>query len=469
MLARLKSFFDPRLPESFSRLRAPARIFWVALIVRVAFMTLAHTYRFRAIDDHFQFGWEAGRIGHALATGFGYADPFSNPVLRHTGPTAWLPPVYPFLIGAVFKLFGVYTSASAWVLLTINCILSAATAQMIWEIAARCFNRRVALWSAWMWALYPAAMQYAVRWVWEMTLTTALFTCTIVLALRMAGIGNSPASIRDGQTRRWVLFGFLWALIALCNTSLLIFLPVAGLWILAKTWKQSHSLTGAILAGLVFLAVITPWEIRNYKTFHAFVPIRGNVGVEMYLGNGPGSTGWEMGYDHPFVAPSELRSYYALGEVNYAKARGDVARQYIAAHPGHFLAITALRVYFFWASTPHPDDVSWSTATGRILNFSFLSLSGIFGLVLALHARVPAAGLFAWAFLLLPIPYYLISVQARFRHPLEPLICILAVYLFQSAQARPRPAPQSSPGAPRSRSDRGVNLLHLAPRTLLEP
>jgi hypothetical protein len=26
-----------------------------------------------------------------------------------------------------------------------------------WEIAARCFNTSVAKWSAWIWALYPAA------------------------------------------------------------------------------------------------------------------------------------------------------------------------------------------------------------------------------------------------------------------------------------------------------------------------
>ena len=29
--------------------------------------------------------------------------------------------------------------------------------------------------------------------------------------------------------------------------------------------------------------------------------------------------------------------------------------------------------------------------------------------------------------------YYFVTVQARFRSPLEPLICILSVYLFQSA------------------------------------
>ena len=85
---------------------------------------------------------------------------------------------------------------------------------------------------------------------------------------------------------------------------------------------------------------------------------------------------------------------------------------------------------------PHPSDEAWYNEAGRTLNFAFLSIAGVLGLALALRNRVPAAGLFAWAFLLLPIPYYFVTVHARFRHPLEPLICILAVYLFQSAQPR---------------------------------
>jgi hypothetical protein len=51
---------------------------------------------------------------------------------------------------------------------------------------------------------------------------------------------------------------------------------------------------------------------------------------------------------------------------------------------------------------------------------------------------VPAAWLFAWAFLLLPLTYYFVTAAARFRHPLEPLITIFSVYLFQSARPRRR-------------------------------
>jgi hypothetical protein len=69
----------------------------------------------------------------------------------------------------------------------------------------------------------------------------------------------------------------------------------------------------------------------------------------------------------------------------------------------------------------------------RELDFGFLSLAGLLGLALAIRRRVPGSWLFASAFLLIPSIYYLVTVQARFRHPLEPLIAVLGVYLFRSA------------------------------------
>jgi hypothetical protein len=73
---------------------------------------------------------------------------------------------------------------------------------------------------------------------------------------------------------------------------------------------------------------------------------------------------------------------------------------------------------------------------GRNLNFQFTSIVGLLGVGLALRRHVPGAWLFFWVFLLLPLTYYFVTVHARFRHPLEPLIAILGVYLFQSAEKR---------------------------------
>src|SRR6201998_4896596 len=96
--------------------RAPWILFWAALIVRVGYVTVAHTYRFSPFEDHFTFGYEMARIARALVTGYGYADPFSG----HTGPTAWIPPLYPLLIAAVFKIAGIYTALSGWIFLAIT-------------------------------------------------------------------------------------------------------------------------------------------------------------------------------------------------------------------------------------------------------------------------------------------------------------------------------------------------------------
>jgi 4-amino-4-deoxy-L-arabinose transferase-like glycosyltransferase len=393
-------------------------VFWVAFAVRVIYLTLAHTYRIRPYDDHMLFGEEMGRIARALATGFGFSDPFRG----HTGPTAWVGPLFPMVLAGVFKLFGVFTPLSAWVILTLNSLFSALTALTVWEIAARCFNQNVAWWSAWIWALYPAAMQYAVRWIWDTSLTTFLFSWVLVLALRL----------RSGETlKRWALFGLLWGLAGLSNPALLIFLPACGLWVLAGTARRRAA--GVLLAAAVFTACLGPWTWRNWLVFHHFVPARGNFGAELYLGNGPGATGLLMEYDHPIQAPDQLRLYTAMGEIAYSKMRGERAMDSIRTAPGLFVRNTLKRVFFFWAGVPHPVSRTEWVEYARSLNFIFGSVCGLLGLALALQRKAPAAWLFAWAFLLLPLVYYGVAAHARFRHPLEPLIVVLGVYLFQSA------------------------------------
>jgi hypothetical protein len=439
--------------------RLSRRIFWTGFIIRVLYMTVAHTYRFRVFGDHFEFGWEMGRIARSLATGHGFASPFNG----NSGPTAWTPPLYPLLIAAAFKVFGVYTLKSSWVILTLNSIFSAATSLAIYEIALRCFSnapssttkapnaKSIALWSAWVWALYPAAMQYAVRWVWDMALTAFLFSCVIVLALRIRNIGDPPPLTPNPEPRtsQWLLFGLFWGLIALSNSSLLTFLPACGLWAIwpalvrnpGAPFTQPHrvsgirqALIGPILSGLVFLAVITPWVARNYTVFHAFVPMRSNFGAELYEATLFSDDGFPWGATLPMSerAP-EFQRYERIGEIAYSKQQGEIAKAKIHAHPYLFARNALRRVYFFWISVPHPLDAGILVEATRRINFSFFSFTGILGLALALRRRVPGAWLFFWAFAIYPFLYYLVTVQARFRHPLEPIICILTVYLFQSA------------------------------------
>ena len=105
---------------------AQTSFFWmfaIAFGLRFAYILIAHTYKIKGLEDNFAFGWEMGRIGRAIVNGRGFADPFGVP----TGPTAWEPPLYPYLIAVVFRLTGVYTNTSALILLTLNSIFSALT------------------------------------------------------------------------------------------------------------------------------------------------------------------------------------------------------------------------------------------------------------------------------------------------------------------------------------------------------
>lgn len=423
-------------------LRAPLTIFWAGFLLRVLYITLAHTYRIRLAEDHLQFGWEMGRIARALATGFGYADPFTG----HTGPTAWVPPLYPLLLAGVFKLFGVYTAQSAWVILTINSIFSAATAPLIFEIAMRCFQstrraRSIALWSAWLWALYPAALQYAVHWVWDMALTAFLFSAILVLALRVRNIGNTIPDTNPQTTLRWSLFGLFWGMIALLNSTILLFLPVCGIWMLLGLRKNAFApaIAKAALAATIFLACLAPWMVRNWTVFHAFIPIRGNLGAELHDSVLDSYSGFTVGTRVPVcdVCPIYLE-YKRMGEYAFVQREGKLAREQIRTHKRRFFQLALKRFYFFWVSVPKPAEKGIFLEAVREANYFFVSLAGLLGLALALKRRIPGAVLFAWAFLLLPLTYYFVTVQARFRHPLEPLMTILGVYLFQSANSSKR-------------------------------
>src|SRR5690349_24150208 len=78
------------------KLRSPAFIVLIALLLRLLVITVGHTYRITPRRDHFQFGWEMGRIARSLATGHGFA----NPTDLATGPSTSAAPPYPsFLAG----------------------------------------------------------------------------------------------------------------------------------------------------------------------------------------------------------------------------------------------------------------------------------------------------------------------------------------------------------------------------------
>ena len=396
----------------------------IALFLRLGYIALAHTYRFKTLDDNFSFGFEMGRIGRSLALGQGFSSPFYG----NTGPTAWEPPLYPFLIAGVFKIFGIYTRASALALLTLNSIFSALTCIPIFLMAKRCFGERVAVWSSWAWALLPPVIFSSTRYVWETSLAALLLAGLFWLTLVLED--------KDGLIP-WFSFGYLWSFAALTNTSMLAFLPASGLWAWHRRRKLGkRSLVGVLLASAVFAACITPWIIRNYQIFGQFIFIRSNFGAELRLGNGPGANGTWMDYLHATKNPQQLQLYRQLGETAYVAECKREAVAFIREDYARFAGLCLKRFVYFWASPPRSGSSAFAPFSNPLYMAS--SVLAIWGLVRALRRRKPGAWLFFWLILSYPLIYYAVFALPRYRQPIEPELLILMVYIILEAEPRRR-------------------------------
>ncbi len=410
-----------RLRKFWRRIRTS--MFWmfgIGALLRIGWIIIGHTYRFNAAYHNFGFGWEMGRIGAAIASGHGFSNPFEAP----TGPTAWEPPLYPYLTAGVFRLFGIYSQASAFFLLSINSMFSALTCIPIFFIARRIFSEKVAVGAAWTWALLPYAMAWCTRWVWETSLSALLIAVLFWLALTMED--------RD-RLKPWFWFGLLWGIAALNSTVLVSFLPASGLWAWYRRGKGGKkSLAGVALASVVFIACITPWIVRNYVTFHKLIFIRDNFGAELRLGNGRLADGTWMQYLHPTQDLYGLRQYEAMGELPYIAMRKQQAMDYIKADYGRFAVLCLKRFIYFWAGGPRLAQVWWLS---QVKNSLFLASSVLmfWGLGRALRQRRPGAWLLFWLILFYPAVYYVVFTSQRYRHPIEPEMAILGVYLLTEA------------------------------------
>lgn len=415
-------------------------MFWVGLVAREAAIFVGHTYRISRLQGSFGFGWETGRIAESIATGQGFGSPF----VAGTGPTAWLAPLYPYLLAGVFKVFGVYSTSSSIVILSLNSVFSSLTIFPVFHTARRTFGPRAAWWSGWLAALIPYAWYWAIKWAWETSLATLLLAWVFLLGLKMAGIQwmavrkweFSPAA----RWSDWLLFGLLWGAIALVNPSLLIWLPFVGVWLLVRQLTTDHRaqpLIQAVCAGVIFIALLTPWTIRNYVVFHHFIPVRGNFWAEFRMGNAETAVGLWRSWMHPSSNVLELQKYRRMGEVAYVQMKKAEALNFIRNHPGEFFILCVRRAVFYWYGTPRDTGVEFLSES-RNLGFLLSSILAFGGLWVMWRRANPATFLFGSLLFAIPLVYYLTFPHPRYRAPIEPQMLVLTVGLFLAAEPRKR-------------------------------
>ena len=398
--------------------RSPWVIVIAALLLRLVVMGFTYKLQLDPAQDHQAFGWETGRVARSIATGHGFSSPYPEP----TGPTALIPPVYTYLAAAVFKMFGVYTTGSALALLSLNNLFSSLTCLPVYLIARRAFGPGIAAWAGWAWAVFPYSIALSNVVIWETSLTTLLFVALLLMTLHLE---------RSKSLTAWIGYGLLWGFAGLTSPVILSVLPFLGGWIWIRQWRLGSNCSGvAIVASLFFLMVVTPWIWRCSQTYGRFVAFRGNFGMEILVGNSDDTSSPANWSVLPGSNSSELAKLRQVGEPAYMAEKQREADELIEQHPKRFLNLTLHRILNTWTGLwnfpPH-----WSldgSGLPHVVTYSLLSFFAFIGLGWAIHDKCDGAIPFALVLLFFPAVYYLTHSDMGFRHPIDPLMVILAVY-----------------------------------------
>ena len=392
-------------------------IFLVALALRLAILPFGSSSLENLMDADHIHAWEQGNVARALVAGQGFGSPFNS-----TQPSAVMPPVYPLIVAALFRVFGVHTVQSIVAIHSFDCLINALACIPIFLLARRSFGPRVALWAAWAWAFFPYGIYFSAAWAWSTHLLLLGLLWLLYLAQDME---SSP------RLRLWAGFGLLAGFTALAEPSILVVVPFL---IAFAAWRLSRAghrwLLPGVVASLVLLAAISPWLIRNAIVFHRFIPIRDSMGLELWLGNNGQNLRWTSDNLHPLHNAAELAAYNT-GELAYMDGKARQATAYIESHPSWYAWMCARRALYMWTGywnfdrdylalePTDPENIPFAT---------FLSLVGLTGLFLALRRRPIEAMRYAGVLLLFPLMYYFTHPEPYHLRPLDPLLLMLGCY-----------------------------------------
>lgn len=405
-------------------------IFLVALAARLGFAWYLERQIPREALAPASFAQETGNIAQSLATGKGFSSPFG----RDTGPTAWLTPVYPLLVAAIFHVFGVFTRASFFAVVLLNSLFSSVVCFPIFHAGNRVAGTGTAGGATWLWAVFPNAVIVPFEWVWDTSLSALLAATVLWATLELA---------ESTRWRDWCLYGLLWGFTLMTNPSLGSLLPFLTGWAAYRARREikfSAFMPALAAVGIAFLCC-APWTVRNYLVFHRLIPLRSNLPLELYIGNNenyvPNAT-WP-----PKISKErELIRYFRLGEMPFMDEEKRKALAFIRSYPAVELKLIGARLVAFWTGLMNPWQAFTSEDATLLVRALLIcstasALVGLLGIAALLWKRSSFAFPLAAYPVVFPWLYYITHSNLRYRHPIDPVVLLLTAIAVRSLFKKP--------------------------------
>lgn len=274
--------------------------------------------------------------------GFSIVEPFLG-ITTH----ALFPPLYPALLAGWSTVFGLSPPS----ILASGTLVDLATAAMMILMASRLGNAGAGRGAAWLYLVWPSALFSA-------PLAQKESLCALLILI------IATAWISDGRplVMRTAIIGVAAGLLALTQPGEAPLAALIGLVLMHRMGFVRVLRTGVLAAGVACI-VLSPWWIRNWLVFGAFVPLTTSSGISLWIGNNPGSTGNWM------APPASLRG---LPEIEYSRQAGRIALVWIATHPLQFARLSLAKLALSCSIghfgltrlyAMHPAPPAWVAAT----------------------------------------------------------------------------------------------------------
>jgi 4-amino-4-deoxy-L-arabinose transferase-like glycosyltransferase len=379
----------------------------VGLVLRGVFMVATRSDGPTFEGDEFQYHSIAvsGLAGEGWKTQQGYQ--------------SYRPPLLPVLMAGVYAIVGPEPAAARWLIV----LFSALTAPLLFLVGPRWFGLRpftallVALW----WTIYPTSIYYG----------ALIFTESVAVFGVVLAAGFYLQAAREQSLRGAVLTGLVWGLVALTRPNLVflsIFAVAIGTLGRSILGKRSFSPAQAAAAFAIFIIVLAPWTIRNYRIHGIFIPATTMVGIMMPMCNAdPDDPRIQAGgYGLNPVA----EAIYELPEREWQKAGIELTKAALAERWPELFVPVMNRALNFWSFRPDPFEPRLTT-NDIVLAVFWLPVLAFF-----LVSLIRCSWLDHWHVLLIiaytfgmTLPFW---GSARFRYPVDALILIQAALAFES-------------------------------------
>jgi tetratricopeptide (TPR) repeat protein len=391
-----------------------------------------------------------------------YYDEWAKRILREglqAEDPFFMGPLYPYLLAAVYKVFGPSLDAVRH----LQVVGSVASVALMHLLARRLAGPTLAMIASGAAAVYGPYVFESVTILYP-TLLILLSTALLLLLLEAA----------ERRSSRWAFAaGAVLGTYALGNAAILIFAPCAFFWLLAawgrplepSTSEWPKALPGGAALALGTIVFVLPATIHNARAGDP-VLLTTNGGLNFYIGNGPMANGGHvtpvLHLERPdgsvqLIEADLTKDVECRTEAELATGRSmkysevssfwfDEAMKHVRRHPGAFLAGLVRKFVHFWSTyeIPQIDHFDyfrrWSLPLrGPALTFGLVGPLSVVGMALAL--RRPQRWLLPYLFTIAySTSIILFFVVARYRLPVLPALLLFAAFaaaeIVSAARAR---------------------------------